>query len=125
MPKRTRFSADSSAYQSLRPSTPSNVQTLHNLISAGLLVAHLIERDFSVYVKVNQAQELVVRIYDGEDKYELLIYPYEDAREVIQASCGRFGGKDDLIQLLSKVGFLVEALAGAETSGKQPTGIKP
>jgi len=119
MKKRSRFSLDANTYQSLRQVLPNNVQTLHNIISAGLLVAHLIEREFSVYTKINQAQELIIRIYDGEDKYELLIYPYEDAREVIQSSCSRFGGKDNLAVLLAKVGVLVEALTAAENGDKQ------
>jgi hypothetical protein len=56
---------------------------------------------------------LVIRIYDAEDKYELLIYPYEDAREVILSSCARFGGKDDLAKALGKVNILVEALTAS------------
>jgi hypothetical protein len=87
-------------------------------------VAHLIEREYSVYTKINQAQELLVRIYDGEDKYELLIYPYEDAREVIQTTCSRFGGKEDLARLLAQVGRLVETLAAAQSVGKQASQAK-
>jgi len=101
------------------------VQSLHNLISVGLLVSHLIEREYSVYTRVNQAQELVIRIYDAEDKYELLIYPYEDAREVILNTCSRFGGKDDLAVLLSRVGFLVEALVNLQSGDKATTIPKP
>jgi hypothetical protein len=78
-----------------------------------------------VYARVNQAQELVIRIYDAEDKYELIIYPYEDAREVILDSCGRFGGKDDLALLLARVGFLVEALIGSQSADKKTTLPEP
>jgi hypothetical protein len=125
MPKKSRLALDSNTYQSLRSQQPNNVQSLHNLISAGLLVAHLIEREYSVYARVNQAQELVIRIYDAEDKYELIIYPYEDAREVILNSCGRFGGKDDLTLLLARVGFLVEALIGAQSADKKASLPEP
>jgi hypothetical protein len=125
MPKKSRLTLDSNTYQSLRSQHPNNVQSLHNLISTGLLVAHLIEREYSVYARVNQAQELVIRIYDAEDKYELIIYPYEDAREVILDSCGRFGGKDDLALLLARVGFLVEALIGSQSADKKTTLPEP
>jgi len=125
MPRKGRFSLDSNSYQSLRSTSPNTTQTLHNVLSAGLLIAHLIEREFGVYVKVNQAQELIIRIYDNEDKYELLIYPYEDAREVISATCGRFGGKDDLALLLSRVGMLVETLSAPRSGDKDKTLPKP
>jgi len=125
MPRKTRFTSDSGSYQSLRTTTPNNTQTTHNILCAGLLVAHLIEREYSVYTKVNQAQELIIRIYDGEDKYELLIYPYEDAREVIQNTCGKFGGKEDLTRLLAQVGRLVEALVSSQSGEKQASLPKP
>jgi hypothetical protein len=79
----------------------------------------LLEREYAVYTKINQVQELIIRIYDDEDKYELLIYPYEDAREVIQTACARFGGKEDLAKLLAQVGRLVEALVGSQSGEKQ------
>jgi len=78
-----------------------------------LLVSHLIEREYAVYAKVTQANELLIRIYDGEDKYELLIYPYEDAREVISSACGKLGGKEDLVKLLNKVNILVETMTAS------------
>jgi len=110
MPRKSRVTMDTSNFQSLRSSTPASNQSLHNILCAGLLVAHLIEREYAVYTKITQAQELVIRIYDGEDKYELLIYPYEDAGEVISSSCGRLGGKEDLVKLLSRVNLFVETL---------------
>jgi len=125
MPRKPRFTSDSSVYQSLRSTAPNNTQTTHNILCVGLLVAHLIEREYAVYTKVNQAQELIVRIYDDEDKYELLIYPYEDAREVIQATCSRFGGKEDLTRLMAQVGKLVEALVSSQSGDKQPGIPKP
>lgn len=119
MPRKTRFTSDNNAYQSLRTVTPNNIQTTHNVLCVGLLVAHLIEREYAVYVKINQAQELIIRIYDNEDKYELLIYPYEDAREVIQVACTRFGGKEELTKLLAQVGRLVETLVSSQSGDKQ------
>jgi hypothetical protein len=110
MPRKPRLTQDNSNFQSLRSSVPSSNQSLHNVLCVGLLVAHLIEREYAVYTKVTQAQELVIRIYDGEDKYELLIYPYEDAREVISGACGKLGGKEDLVKLLSRVDIFVETL---------------
>lgn len=104
---------ESSSFQSLRSTTGNNTQSLHNILCAGILAAHLVEREFAVYVRLNQVNELVIRIYDAEDKYELLIYPYEDAREVILSSCARFGGKDDLAKVLGKVNILVEALTAS------------
>jgi len=125
MARRPRLTTENTVYQSLRSVTPNNTQPLQNILSVGLLAAHLLEREFSVYLKVSQTQEVVVRIYDGEDKYELLIYPYEDAREVIQSSCGRFGGKDDLAVLLSKANLLAEALLSSQDDHKTRTGTKP
>jgi hypothetical protein len=119
MPRKGRFISDNSTYQSLRTTTPNNTQTLHNVLCVGLLTAHLIEREYAVYTKINQAQELVVRIYDDEDKYELIIYPYEDAREVIQTACSRLGGKEELTKLLAQVGRLIEALVSSQSGEKQ------
>jgi len=113
MPGRKRVLTESSSFQSLRSTAGSNTQSLHNILCAGILAAHLVEREFAVYVRINQVNELVIRIYDAEDKYELLIYPYEDAREVILSSCARFGGKDDLTKALNKVNILVEALTAS------------
>jgi hypothetical protein len=113
MPTKKRVSLESGAFQSLRSATGSNTQTLHNILCAGILAAHLIEREFAVYMRINQFNELIIRIYDAEDKYELLIYPYEDAREIILSTCGRFGGKDDLTKALNKVNILVEALSAS------------
>jgi hypothetical protein len=113
MPGRKRVSLEGSTFQSLRSTTGNNVQSLHNILCAGILAAHLIEREFAVYMRINQVNELVIRIYDDEDKYELIVYPYEDAREVILSSCTRFGGKDELTKALGRVNILVEALTAS------------
>jgi len=113
MNRRKRLTVEGSAFQSLRTETGANTQTLHNLFCAGILAAHLIEREFAVYMRLNQVGELVIRIFEDEDKYELIIYPYEDAREVILSTCARFGGKDDLAKALGRVNILVEALTAS------------
>jgi hypothetical protein len=113
MAGKRKQSIDNTVYQSLRSTSGNSTQSLHNIFSIGVLVSHLLEREYAVYAKVNQVNEVVIRIYDDQDRYELIIYPHEDAREVILSTCSRFGGKEDLAKALQRVNLLVEALVSS------------
>jgi hypothetical protein len=117
--RRQRLTKGETSYESLRGDHASGHHSLLNILSVGMFTAHLIEREYSVYVRITANQEVVIRIYDNEDKYELVIYPYEDARQLVIDACGRLGGKADmekLIGLVHRLEALLEASEGTERS---------
>jgi len=123
--RRQRLVKGEGSYESLRSSPTSNHQSTTNILVAGLFAAHLIEREYSVYMRINANQELVIRIYDSEDKYELIIYPREDARELVVEACSKLGGKSDMQRLIGLVHQLTASLEGSGASVRSSQGKTP
>lgn len=111
MRKKSRLTADDNMVN-LRSKSSVKVTTLYNLLYLGVAVAHLVDREYAVYVRYTPTMgTYTLRIYGGDENYELPLYSNDDFAEIIAEAMGTLGGKADYEKL---VGLLHRALPGLE-----------